>query len=112
MHGEPKQECEYYCSKAESKGDLYQVWGRSCVPACLDRCEEQCKDPASCASACQEQCSATSTCTKDKDCKKTPECDKCIPGLPRNYMLSRWSIKTQEVLVQDAIPPEAIRLLP
>ena len=35
-----------------------------------------------------------------------------IPGLPRHYMLSRWSIKTQEVLVQDLIAPEAIRVLP
>lgn len=31
-----------------------------------------------------------------------------IPGLPPNAMLSNWTRKYQEILVQDWIPPEAI----
>lgn len=34
-----------------------------------------------------------------------------IPGLPPNAMLSNWARKMQEVLVQDWIPPEAVRAL-
>jgi hypothetical protein len=35
-----------------------------------------------------------------------------ITGLPRNAMLSNWARKFKEVLVQDFIPPDAIRSLP
>ena len=31
-----------------------------------------------------------------------------IPGMPSNYMLSRWAMRQQEVLVRGNIPPEAI----
>jgi hypothetical protein len=31
-----------------------------------------------------------------------------IPGIPSNYMLSRWAAKMQEVLVNGYIPPDAI----
>jgi RHS repeat-associated protein len=34
-----------------------------------------------------------------------------IPGMPGNYMLSRWAQADQEVLIRGNVPPEAIELL-
>jgi len=35
-----------------------------------------------------------------------------IPGMPSNYMLSRWAAKMQEVLIMDSVPAAAIVPVP
>jgi len=35
-----------------------------------------------------------------------------IPGMPSNYMLSRWAAKMQEVLIMDSVPAAAIVPIP
>ncbi|HTV42882.1 MAG TPA: DUF6531 domain-containing protein [Candidatus Sulfotelmatobacter sp.] len=36
---------------------------------------------------------------------------KGLPGLPNNFMLPRWARATQEVLIQDQVPADAVKLI-
>ena len=42
---------------------------------------------------------------------KVVDLSQGIPGMPSNYMLSRWARNVQEVLIQGYVPPEAFQLI-